>query len=456
MVDMVLQTIKTHQMLQPSEKVLVALSGGADSVVLLYLLREITDDICAAHINHGLRATAINDEIFVKDLCAQLNIPLKIYKEDISAVAAQENISIEEAGRKIRYQRLQETAAYFNAQKIATGHHQNDNAETIILNLVRGTGLKGLCGIPYINGNIIRPLLDMPRKKIDEYISEHNLTYATDETNNTLEYTRNRIRHTVLPIIEEAINPNATKTIAGNAKILQDEEDFLTKVAQAQYEGCKEGVGSLNIKKLSALHPAITRRVIRLAINELGALKDITAAHIEDIINLAQKKSGKEIHLPGIIVCKEYENIVIKLSGPKKAFGQYLLELNKPVYISELNQTITFTNIPILATKNNEHLCTKSFDYDTIAQSVCVRTRRPGDKLKLSTGSGKTFTKKLQDYFSDKKTPTSIRDYVPLVTSGANVLWVMDKFNTTSTAHIVKEETKNICWIILEGAINHV
>jgi len=458
----IIQTIKNHNMLSCNDSILIALSGGADSVALLHALISLKEtlgisNIYAAHINHGLRGeTAARDERFVQSLCTSLGIPLKIYHADIKNLAAAQSISIEEAGRKARYQHLAEAATHFGANKIATGHHQNDNAETIIMNLSRGAGLKGLCGIPYTNGNIIRPLLDISRAEIETYLTENSLTYITDETNTSNEYTRNRTRHTVLPTIETALNPNAAQTIAQNAALFRAEEEYLNEIAYQKYNECRVSANTLNIQKLSALHVAIARRVIRHAIAEISTLQNITANHIGQILELTQKKSGKEIHLPGLglVVCKEYSNISIFASEEVQGFGTYPLRLDTPTFIPELNQTIIFSKTAPDITKNHKLLCTKSFDYDTITETLFLRTRRPGDKLKL--GKEKLFTKKLQDYFTDKKIPKHKRDSIPIIASGNSVLWVLDDYNTTSAAHIKKEETQNICWILIERAINNV
>jgi len=460
MYKQIIQTIKTYNMLSYNDSILIALSGGADSVALLHVLMSLKEvlgisRIYAVHINHGLRGeAAARDEQFVQDLCVPLSIPLEIYHADVKTLAQKESLSIEEAGRKARYQHLQQAATHFGANKIATGHHQNDNAETIIMNLSRGAGLKGLCGIPYTNGNIIRPLLDISRAEIETYLTENNLTYITDETNTSDEYTRNRTRHTVLPTIEAALNPNAAQTIAQNAALFHAEDEYLNEIAYQKYNDCRVSANTLNIQKLSALHVAIARRVIRHAIAEISTLQNITANHIGQILELTQKKSGKEIHLPGLVVCKEYSGISISLAQETQVFNAYPLQLDIPTFIPELNQTVIFSKTAPDITKNHKLLCTKSFDYDTITETLFLRTRRPGDKLKL--GKEKLFTKKLQDYFTDKKIPKHKRDSIPIIASGNSVLWVLDDYNTTSAAHIKKEETQNICWILIERAINNV
>ena len=462
MIKTIHQTIKTHAMLQKGDGILVALSGGADSVILLRVLLALqgrlgVSQIYAVHINHGLRTEAAEDENFVTNLCKQWNVPLQIYHANVQSLAKAEGLSIEEAGRNLRYYYFGKACEGLGVTKVATGHHQNDNAETVIINLARGTGLRGLCGIPHVNGNIIRPLLDISRAEIEAYARAHGLEYVTDASNLTQDYTRNRVRHSVLPAMETAVNPSASATIAQNAAWLRTEDEYMDEMAAKAFaESVTYAGGSgitLSIKNFLAHHPAIRRRIIRLAIAKISTLKNISHAHVQAILDLAQNISGKEVHLPGMTVYREYDNLIISTGTkivPVEKFPTPSNSSNDK--ISPLEMYITSDppdkNLPPNA-QNPIMVCTKAFNCDTIMGEIKLRTRCPGDKITLS--GNPPFTKKLQDYFTDTKTPKHMRDSIPVVAVGSDILWVLDSKNPTSAKYIANESTKNVVWVTIWG-----
>jgi len=462
----VLQTIKSKDLISCHDHIVVGLSGGADSVALLHILISLQAElgiaqIFAVHINHGLRTAATSDEKFVQDLCFRLQIPLKIYHADVLGLAEKESLSIEEAGRKLRYAYFDKACGAFGSPnaKIATGHNQNDNAETVIMNLARGAGLRGLCGIPLSNGRIIRPLHDVSRGEIEKYIADNSLEHITDASNFSYEYTRNRIRHSVLPAIEAAVNPQAVQTIAKNAAWLRADEAYLESVAMQTFADCvpeapPPGSISLDAAKLSALPLSISRRIIRMAISHVQAhLSNIATSHIQAILDLLQMKSGKEVHLPGLTVYKEYSNIIIsKLIQPTK-FGTYPLPIPIALNIPELGMTMSISQTepdkfhPPNPKKPILH-CTNAFEYGMVTEMLILRSRRPGDKIIMK--GAKPFTKKLQDYFSDTKTPRHKRDTVPILACGSDVLWVLDEKGPTSAKYSLAEgKYENPFWVSL-------
>jgi len=463
----VLQTIKLHGLISSSDNIVVGLSGGADSVALLHVLISLQAElgnpqIFAVHINHGLRAdAAVSDEKFVQDLCSRLQIPLKIYHADVRGFAEKECLSIEEAGRKLRYFYFDEACTAFGipSAKIATGHHQNDNAETVIINLARGAGLRGLCGIPISNGRIIRPLHDVSRAEIERYIVDNSLEYITDASNLSHEYTRNRVRHSVLPAIEAAVNPQVVQTIAKNAAWLRADEEYLENMTMQAFVDCAEEIVqpnsiSLKAEKLAALPLSISRRVIRVAIAHVKAgLFNITISHIQAILDLLLMKSGKEVHLPGLIVYKAYSHIIISAPVPLIRFDTYRLSLPSTLDIPELGMTISLSQTepdkfhPPDPKKSILH-CTKAFEYGIVTEMLILRSRRPGDKIVMR--GAKPFTKKLQDYFTDAKIPRHKRDTIPILACGSDVLWVLDEKGPTSAKYSpVEGKYKNPFWVSL-------
>ena len=478
MIKTILRTIKTHTMLQPGDNIITGLSGGADSVALLHALLHIKEElgiaqIFAVHVNHGLRGeAAAADENFCRRLCEGLGIPLQIYTADVRGLAAAEALSIEEAGRKLRYRYLQEAAAFFGVPgaKIATGHHQNDNAETVIMNLARGAGLRGLCGIPPVNGSIIRPLLDVSRGEIEEYIAAQGLEYVDDASNFSREYARNRVRHTVLPAIEAAINPRAVQTIASNTAWLREDETLLEEMAREAYAlvggvphvafpsvprapGCdvvpRDAQGHVPYD-LTALPPPIARRVLRLAITDLSptGLSNITSAHIQSILDLSKQKTGAEAHIPGLIAYKTATHIELALPEALQKFGTYPLTMGSTQFIPELNTTISLSNSTSLEGVSSILLCTKCFNYGKVKGPLVLRARKPGDTIVMSSAAG-PFTKKLQDYFTDKKLPKQKRDSIPVLACGSDILWVLDEHNPTSAKYSPAEGSET-CRVSLE------
>ena len=445
--EKIIQAIKTHSMLQPCDSVIIGLSGGADSVALLHALLHLKAEldisqISAVHVNHGLRGEAAADEAFCRGLCEKLQIPLQVCYADVRGLAAKESLSIEEAGRKLRYYYLQEAASSFDS-KIATGHHQNDNAETVIMNLARGAGLRGLCGIPPVNGNIIRPLLYVPRAEIEKYIVAYNLEYVDDASNFSPEYARNRIRHTVLPTIEAAINPQAVQTIANNAVWLRADEDLLEEMAQKAYEDVV-GDAALGVPlAIDRLPLPIARRVIRLTVSHLSPkkLSNITGAHIQSVLDLLNMKTGAEVHIPGLIAYKTSSHIEMVLPEAIQKFATYSLPMGESQFIPELDMTISVSQTP--PDKKSNLYCTKCFNYGKVKGTLILRARNPGDTIVMDSAT-KPFTKKLQDYFTDKKTPKKKRDSIPVLACGNDVLWVLDKHNPVSAKY-----SGNTCWVSL-------
>jgi len=452
-------------MLSHDNSVIVGLSGGADSVALLRVLLELReelnlDEIFAAHINHNLRGDeSDSDEIFVRNLCDEWGVTLKIFHADVKTFAEKNKIGIEEAARNLRYEFLEQARREFAASNIAVGHNLDDNAETVIMNLCRGAGIKGLGGIPPVNGAVIRPLINVPRLKIEEYLRTHKIKYLTDSSNLSNDFTRNRVRNIILPSLENEVNPNTKKTIARTASLLRLDEDFLEISAQEVFENCAEKSKnlSLNIKKLTGLHPAVSQRVIRVALLQTRKdITDITYTHITAVLKLANGQTGREVHLPGIIVTKEYEKLIFtaQIKTQQVAGFNYLLQDNSSYYFPEIEKTIllSFISEQTLNTKSALSHCTKIFSYDKITKLIYLRTRLPGDKISFRNAEGKIFTKKLQDYFTDEKIPKTQRDSIPLIAHGNEILWILDGKNRVNAKYEAEKNEKIICVSVEEGA----
>lgn len=296
--------------------VLVALSGGRDSVALFSILLELGVKegfaVAAAHYNHHLRKTAGRDEDFVRELCAKRGVPLALGGGDVAAFAREMSISIEDAARTLRYRFLEETAEEMGADFIATAHHAGDNAETVLMNLLRGTGLRGLSGIPPVRGKIIRPLLEVVREDIDRYIEENALPYVEDETNAETVYTRNRLRHELLPLLEE-LSPGSTERVAAAAARLRQDSAYLERQAEEKLPPADDaGETRIPLALLGGEDPAIAARLVRLAARRLAV--ELTAPQVEAVLSL---KTGVAVLPEGLRAVREGKTVrFYRLSPP--------------------------------------------------------------------------------------------------------------------------------------------
>lgn len=302
MLNKVKNTIKKYNLLNDDDKVLVGVSGGPDSITLLNILHELGYNLCVAHINHGIRENADNDEKFVEDFCKQKNIPCFVKKVKLKEMDSN-GMTLEELGRKIRYDFFYEIFEKEGCTKIATAHNANDNAETVIMNIIRGTGLTGLKGIGPKREIIVRPLIEITRKEIEEYCTSKNLNPCHDETNDEAIYTRNKVRLELIPYIEKNINSNVVNNINRMSELITTEEEYIQNEVEEKYKECvieeKENIVVCNLKKFNKLDNVIKRRLIfKFIIKTLGNAKDIEKIHIEDILKLCENNIGGKYLTP--------------------------------------------------------------------------------------------------------------------------------------------------------------
>lgn len=308
MKEKVLSTIKKFNLIQPNDKIILGVSGGPDSISMLNILNEIKEDleieIYVAHINHMIREEANDEEKYVQNYCTQNNIDCYVKKIDVKKFAETNKIGIEEAGRNIRYDFFEEVMQKVEANKIAIAHNKNDKIETIIMNLLRGSGLSGLKGIEPIRDNkYIRPLIECERQEIEQYCEQHQLNPRIDKTNFENDYTRNKIRNIVIPYIEKEFNPNVIETMDRLSQVATDESDYINLQAQKIYEKMlidkTENEIILKLKDFNQQEKVIKSRILLLAIKELmGSTQRIEKIHIEDIIKLCSNNIGNKFLTP--------------------------------------------------------------------------------------------------------------------------------------------------------------
>ncbi len=500
----VLKYIEENRMLDDIKNVIVGVSGGADSVCLLLMLEPVCRSknigIAAAHINHGIRETAARDEEYVRSLCEKLDVPFFVHYCNIHELAKEKHISVEEAGRMERYGFFKKLSNEREKCVTAVAHNANDNAETILFNLMRGSGLQGLCGIKPVNSGIIRPLLCCEREEIEDYLKSRNIGYMTDETNLTLDYSRNVIRNVIISQAKEKINPAVVQNInragefAGKAfgliceeaeRALNDvmicvpaQDDILKESPLIRKGGTRAVADSEKLLKLSGpVREEVIRRMIGMTCHRM---KDITARHVESVMELLTLQSGRQISLPySMVVRNSYSRLIFDIVQPTDLMGAGMnncvgtsrndsaaddqiayetdneiacesdsqsadegcrrievsrkaLEKNGELKVGFFGKNIKFRLIELekagdtdkdfikkqIESKNNY---TKCLDYDKIKGNIFLRTRQEGDYISIEGG----MKKKLKKYFSDIKLDRELRDKVILVAEGASIIYAI-------------------------------
>lgn len=303
MIDKVKNTIKKYELIKKGEKIVVGVSGGPDSLTLLYILHDLGYNLVVCHINHGLRKSADGDEKFVKDVCQKLKIPFYSKKINLKDKKELNGLSTEEAGRKARYDFFEQVLKSEKAKKIATAHNANDNAETVLLNMFRGSGTSGLKGILPIAGHIIRPLIECTRDEIEEYCKLNSLSPRIDETNKKTIYTRNKVRLELIPYLEENINSNVVNNINRMSSIISEEENFINNMVEESYQDILSESSNdevvFSLKKYNNLDIVIRKRLVLKAIfNVLGNAKDIEKVHVDDIVKMCENNVGGKYLTP--------------------------------------------------------------------------------------------------------------------------------------------------------------
>ncbi len=436
--------IRENGLLDNGDHVILAVSGGADSVCLLELftrLKESMDlELKVIHIHHGLRGEeADRDAAFVMNLAAERGICCSVLYEDVSTYARASGMSEEEAGRFIRYRAFEEEAVRWSDARVATGHHEEDQAETILFNLFRGSSLKGLGGISPKMGRIIRPLLCAEKKEILEYLEELGTDYCTDSTNLSDDHTRNRIRNGLMPQITKEINAKAVRHIASaGAQIALADEYFEEEAEKILSGNAIEGPDSIGIKTevLNDVSKIIKGYVIRGMIKRLKApLKDVTSVHIDNLIRLAGGDTGKRIDLPHSLVGWTQYN-VLWISVKDQA-----VKVDTPPAIP-----VTMTRFPYDGKeKIPQKRYTKWFDYDKIKNTLSVRTRQTGDYITLKDGKKKT----VKAFMIDEKIPRQERDKILLLADGDHILWIIGY--RISEYYKVTDDTREILQVQADG-----
>ncbi|HIE4351308.1 TPA: tRNA lysidine(34) synthetase TilS [Clostridioides difficile] len=451
--DKVLSTINKHNLIQKGDKIVLGLSGGPDSVCLLHVLNRLKKDfnieIYAAHLNHQIRGIeAQKDALYVSKLCEDMGIIFFVKSINVPKYCENDGLSLEEGARKLRYEMFYEIKDKIKANKIAIGHNLNDQAETVMMRIMRGTGLKGLKGIDYIRDNcIIRPILDVERNEIEEYCEAYNLNPRIDKTNLENIYTRNKIRLDLLPYMKDNFNSNVIESIVRMSNSLKSDNDYIEKEAEAKFREVsnikEKGFVEINLDDFVCLHDAIKVRVLRNSIKHiLGDTNFVDQRHIEDIMSLEDNsKVNKMLTLPrNIFVYRKKDSIILtneEIVNEEIEF-YYNVPSNGFIKIKELKQIIETQVMSIDRYKSMKlDNSSKGFDFNKVKGGIVIRSRRQGDKIKLAMGS-----KKVKDLFIDLKIPREERCKIPIITDSEGIICVGDY--KISENYKIDENTKEV------------
>lgn len=499
MVTEIRSYIEAHKMLRPGDRVIAAVSGGADSVCLLWALQKIASEFPAflrvVHVHHGLRGTeADRDEGFVEELCRKLGIPFQTVRCNAAEYARDHGMSTEEAGRVLRYEALEQAAECWEKEsgavsdcpvKIAVAHHREDSAETVLHNLLRGSGLRGLSGIRPVQGRLIRPLLSVSREEICAWLESEGVFWCEDSTNQSDDYTRNVIRHRILSLMRETVNQRAEENILRAADIMAQADRYLEQQADRVWEkggrqepenryadpegrqnpegSCSQIFAEIDSRLFLEQEEIIQTYLIRKMLDVTApGWKDITSRHFTALAALARNQAGSRLDLPcGLAAEKTYETLRIfrknrnekkeeegKLASLERRYIRadeaLCLELEIP---AERIQICTLSREKAGEIPKNQY--TKWFDYDKIKNMLSYRHRRPGDFLTLGGGGKKTVARCM----IDDKIPRGEREQIPVLAEGNHVLWVVG--GRISEYYKITDQTKTILQVTYNGGEEH-
>jgi tRNA(Ile)-lysidine synthase len=430
------KTIRRYRMLTPGDTVLVGVSGGSDSVALLHVLAAIAEKwsirLVASYLNHNLRLEAKQEADFVGDLSAQLSIPCEVGSENVAHYRSLHRISMQQAAREVRYRFYGEVAAKHAAQKIALGHHLEDNAESVLIHFLRGAGPLGLSGIPPVrDGRFIRPLIDMTRHEIRSFLDQNRIAYLTDASNRNFKYLRNRIRHDLIPALKAKYNPNIVRQLRHLSAILREEEDFWETIVNTTFKDLTVKKGDdfigLDLEGLRQLHPALRGRVIRHGVAAIkGNLNSIGFKHIEAVEDLITCLSpSRSFDLPGrICVMREPKTLLFYSHRPEdiSSYWYTIDDMQDEVYIREVDAVLKLSVCqPYEASVAETEPCCVFVDLATIRFPLIVRNFAPGDRFRPLGMSG---TQKVKDFFMNEKVPIRVRKQCPIVLSEGAIIWI--------------------------------
>lgn len=448
--------IAQHQMIQPKETVLVGVSGGVDSLALLYALHTLRNQLdCRlhiAHLDHGFRNNSADDAAYVAEQADRLDLPISRDRIDVPQLMRGQKLSAEVAARRARYQFYERVSEQIGATKIALGHHRGDQAETVLMNLLRGAGVSGLKGmLPVRAGKFIRPLLASSREEIEDYVAQLGLQPRCDATNSQLDYLRNRVRLELIPSLERGYNSNIQNALNQTAELLQAESDYLETLAYDAFQACRiascrSDTVILDRCLFRGYHLALRRRILRLAAAAVfGELRDLYFNHFESMLTLIDGETpNSALDLPNGGTFRRAYNRVFIQQKSTDSYASFEYEVAVPGHTSlpsldaEMIATVVERSMDCTAAdKFPDGKFEAVFDLDRLQLPLKLRQRRAGDRFHPFGMQGR---KKLKDLLIDAKIPRQERGRVPVLMSREEIIWVVGY--RTSEPFKVRTETK--------------
>lgn len=437
------ENIQNNKLIEKNDTIIVGASGGPDSQFLIYLLKSIKDEynlkIILAHLNHLHRKEAINDENLVKETAHKLNLEFRVKRASMDDYAKAHKISAEDAGRRLRYEFFNELASQYENSKIAIAHNKNDQAETLLMRMIRGTGLDGMVAMDFRNGNIIRPILSFSKDEIISYLDSNLIAYAIDKTNLSNDYTRNYIRNLIMPEFT-TINPKSVDAIYNLSMLLKEDLKIVDRSIDSLYKEVlvleDERQILFDLSKFDELEDFYQKRLLRKAVSKLkNNLKDISKKNIDEFLSLRTLASGKKIIKDDLEFIKNYKTYQLAIVENK--------EILEDCAFLSLDEEINFNGKIIKATlvnsmgEKNKNLA--YFSFDKLKFPLKLRYRKNGDTFKPL---GFNHNKKLKDFFIDQKIDRNLRDQIPIILSVDKIIWLVG-FRQSEEFKVDKED-KNI------------
>lgn len=444
----VLETITAHQLLCAGDTVLCALSGGADSITLLSVLCALKEElglkaVAALHVNHGLRGEeSERDEAFVRRFCEEQGVALTVFRRDVLRLAKERGNGVEEAGRMVRYTCFEEARGEDPSVKVATAHTGSDQAETVLMNLLRGCGTNGFAGIPLRRGAVVRPLLRCSREEIEAYCAETNLPYVTDSTNTDPAYRRNFVRGTVLPQLKQ-LNPKVEEAICRAASYAAEDNAFLQALAQEKAEEALAEVDTYHAKLLRSLPRPLLCRVLQQSAAKYGA--DPEATHLQTLAKWIKEEASGTLMLPGG-VCADVTSHRVGFAVTGDTLCETPLSVGQIFSAGGRTYRLCLSTDPILENLKKVHrkLVIYPLDCDKIIGSLTVSARRSGDRLCVN---GKQREQELRHLVSEKHLLPALRPYLPVIRDQEGVVLAV---GVGCAARVACTEQTHNCIVLLE------
>lgn len=447
MEDRIYKTLVENKLISKGDTVIVGASGGPDSQFMIHILnkfrKDLGFDMVLAHLNHLHRDEADKDEDLVRKTAEKLSLEFFSRSRSMDDLAKELKISPEDAGRRLRYEFFNDLAKKYPSSKIAVAHNKDDQAETVLMRIVRGTGLDGLRAMDYKTGNIIRPILGIKKSQILEYLDENNIPYAIDHTNFENDYTRNKVRLDIIPILEE-INPNVIDSVFKLSELARDDLEILDTIVDDKFKEMarvSQGEIAFDKEKFDKTDPSLLRRILRKAVENLkGQIKDLSKENLDDFLKIRDLDTGKVLIKDDLSLRNSYDSYILEeITNEEKNQSEKNLGDQETIFYNGFYIKTSIIN----SDKYEKDKNLGYFDYDLLDFPLKVRTRRPGDRF---VPLGHKSEKKLKDFLSDQKIDRKRRDELPLILSKDKIIWLAplrmsDEFKVTgSTKKILKIE----------------